>query len=109
MKIKASQIKPGMLILRAPFKFRGKMRHHDYELVTAKKGFVKVKYTHFNRPDGFSGRVIGWMDGKEQIKVITNKKKKAKIVKEILSDVFKHLHDIKDDADLLRLIQAMES
>lgn len=111
MKIKASQIKPGMLILRDYKRYTslGKNRTKDYVLVTAKKGFVKVEYTHFNSLDGYSGRMIGFIDGKEKVKVITKKRLKERIVKEILNDRFQYKHDVDEDIDTLRLIQSMDA
>jgi len=102
MKIKARQIKPGMVIDK---KFKG---DHDYMLVTSVKGYKEVECAHFNHCDGYMGRMIGFYDGKEKVKVITNKKKRAKIIKDILDDVFKLLHDTEDNVALIKLIQAMD-
>lgn len=109
MKIKACKVKPGMIIIRAyNLGKKTKRSIYDYELVTFKKGGVEVEYGHFNGDDSYSGQMIGFMKGNEIVKVVTNKKKRAKILKGMLEGVFKRLHDSEDDVNLIRLIQAME-
>ena len=103
MKIKARQIKPGMVIDK---KYKN---DHDYMLVTAVKGYKEVECTHFNHCDGYMGRLIGFYDGKEEVRVVTNKKKRDKIIKDILGGVFRLLHDAEDNVALIKLIQTMST
>lgn len=100
MRIKARQIKPGMVI---------NIRDKDYALVTSVKGYTEVECTHFNYSDGYMGRLTGYFSGEATVKVVTSKKKRAKIIKSILTDVFKLFHDAEDNIALIKLIQAMES
>lgn len=101
MKIKASEIKPGMVI--------GIDRGDNYKdtcLILAKKGFVEVEYTHLDTGEAYGGAMVGTIDGSTMVKVIRGKKR-DKIIKTIKDEVFKNLHDIEYLIDMIRLIEAM--
>ncbi len=102
MKIKAKEIQPGMVI--------GINRGRGYDdicLVIATKGFVSVEYTHFDYIDAYGGAMVGTLDGKTKVKVITGKKRQ-KVIKSIKYDLFKSYNDTQKDIDTIWLIQAMD-
>lgn len=105
MKIKASQIKPGMVI-STNRKWRRKEIENIF-LVTATKGKVNVEYTHLNFQDAYGGLMVGSIDGEQEVRVIKGEKRKF-IIEEITKDVFRNLRDIENVIDTLKLIEAME-
>lgn len=94
MKIKACEIKPGMVIGIS----RGKLdaKFPDIALVTATKGIYSVEYTHFNFQDAYGGQMVGTLKGSTKVKVITGKQRQH-VIKTILTEVFRNLHDINQD------------
>lgn len=101
--IKASEIKAGMIIGIT----RGKHKFRDIVLILAKNGFVKVEYTHLGLQDSYGGAMCGTIDGKEQVLVITGKRRKE-IFKSIRHDVYDNLHDLEDITNTLNLIRDMD-
>ena len=102
MKIKAKEIQPGMVIGID----RGD-NYGDISLVIATKGFVSVEYTHFNYIDSYGGAMIGTIDGKTKVKVITGKKR-DKVIKSVKNDLFRNRQDVEKDIEMIWLIQAMD-
>ncbi len=106
MKIKASKIKPGMVI-NINRKGANNRKYEDICLVTATTGHTKVNYTHLDFQDAYGGLLIGTIDGLEEVQIIKGKRRKY-ILDHIKNDVFRNLHDIENIIDTLRLIEAME-
>jgi len=102
MEIKASAIKPGMVICIKRGDF------DDVYLVTTKKGFVKVEYTYLDFQDSYNGLYIGNISGDDLVNVITGKKRKYVIIK-IKDAIFKRLHDTENIVNTINLIEAMGS
>jgi hypothetical protein len=105
MKIKAAQIKPGMVICRKR-KWKREIIE-DLFLVTAISGRSKIEYTHLDYQDSYGGLLVGDIDGEEDVDVIKNERRK-RIIKEITKEVWRNYHDIKNIIDTLRLIEAMD-
>ena len=101
MKIKAKEIKPGMVIGIKRIK-----KYNDICLVTACSGYTEIEYTHLDLQDAYGGLVVGTLDGEEKVKVINGDQRKY-IIDVIKKDVFKNLHDIENVVDTIRLIEAM--
>jgi len=102
MKIKASAIKPGMVIC---IKRNGKF--DDFCLVTAVKGKSHVEYTHLDFQDAYGGLMVGSLSGDTEVKVVTGKERKH-IISKIKDDMFKYLHDAENTIDTIHLIEAMD-
>ena len=105
MKIKACQIKPGMVI-RMTRKWK-KRNIEDISLVTATEGKVKVKYTHLDFQDAYFGLLAGTLDGETEVNVIVGKKREQ-VIDKIFREVIQNLSDIQNVIDTIRLIKAME-
>ena len=102
MKItEAQNIKPGMVIA-----IKRRKDYNDICLVTARRGHRDIEYTHLDLEDSYNGLMIGSIDGKEKVKIITGAKRKA-IIERIKDDVFRKLHDTESLIDMLRLIESM--
>ena len=104
MKIKARDIKPGMVI---GFDRCGNGKYDDICLVVSTKGLEKVSYGHFDYMDGYSGKMYSYLEGETKVKVIKGKKRQ-KVIKKIKSDIHRLYWDVKNDIDLIWLIQSME-
>lgn len=104
MKIKASKIKPGMVINVK--RLSNKRVINDYCLVTAVSGHIDVDYTHLDFNDSYNGLVIGNIKGTTEVEVIVGKKRKY-IIDKIKDDVFRSLHDTENIVNTIRLIEAM--
>lgn len=99
MKITAANFKPGMVVCRQ----YGEIK--DYMLITAvQKTDTGIACTHFNYSDGYTGRAISYHTREEEFKHVTNPNKCKKIIKKILEDAFKLLHDAEENIDLIKLI-----
>lgn len=108
MKIKASQVKPGMVI--------GIDRGDNYGdvcLVLAIKNTGGIfnrnnvlEYTHLDVNDCYFGPLVGSIRAKSTVKVITGSERKATL-KKIKDQVFKSLHNVERTIDTIRLIEAM--
>lgn len=110
MKIKANKIKPGMTIGVKRGGYNSKTREtvwHDPCLVTAVEGCDRVQYTMFNSHECSMGRMVGYLNGQDKVKVYTGKKREK-----ILEGVRKHLFDnyfrAKRDLDLIKLVIELE-
>lgn len=101
-KIKAREIKPGMVINTRP----NDNDVYGYCLVTACSGYVDISYTHFNYNDSFGGQMVGTLNGKDKVLLITGETRNS-IIKNIKDDVFKALHYAERNVDLIRLIESM--
>lgn len=102
--IEASKIQPGMTI---GIERQNKGQYDDYCLIIAKSGFTKVKYTHLDFQDSYGGALVGELEGKELVEVITGRKRQH-IFEHIKNDLFKNLHDVEHLIDVMRLIEAMD-
>lgn len=102
MKIKASAIKPGMVIC-----IKRDTGWNDFCLVTAVKGKSPVEYTHLDFQDAYGGLMVGSLDGDTEVKVVLGKERKH-IISKIKDDMFKYLHDAENVIDTLHLIEAMD-
>ena len=102
MKIKASAIKPGMVIC-----IKRKSEFDDFCLVTATRGKVVVSYTHLDFQYAYGGLLVGSIKGSETVHVILGKKRK-RILDRIKRDIFHNLHDVENIIDTLKLIEVME-
>lgn len=100
MKIKASEIKPGMVI-----NIKRKNYNNDFCLVTAVSGYREVEYTHLNFQDAYNGLMIGSIKGSEKVQIITGKKRQY-IINKIKDDVFRSFHDTENIINTIRLIEA---
>lgn len=101
MKIKAKNIKPGMVIAIDRGDDFG-----DVCLVLATSGFVDVEYKHLDLQDAYDA-LIGIIKGETDVKVLKGKNRKD-VIQKIKSQVFRRLHDIEATIDMIRLIEAME-
>ena len=99
-KIKAYQIKPGMLINRA------KEDKRFLELVTAVDGFDPIEYIHFQTNDGYSGSMIRSVDRNEEVEVIEGELKREAVQK-CLEATFRRQREVENDINTIKLIQAM--
>ena len=102
-KIKASAIQPGMVIGIK----RNKSEYDDICLATAKSGYSNVEYTHLDLQDAYGGLMIGSIDGKTLVEVVTGRKRKA-VISKIKDDVFRNLHDTENIINTINLIEAMD-
>jgi len=104
MKIKAREIKPGMVIARR----QNSKKYDDIVLIISKDGFGKeISYVHYDYQDAYIGLMCGYIDKDEKVKVLTGKKRK-KVLEKILSDLFLLRRDAERNVDLLRLIMELE-
>lgn len=99
MKIKACQIRPGMVVC---FKRNGKF--NDFALIIAVKGKIKVEYRHLDFQDSYGGSLIGTINGSENVQVILGEERK-RIISKIKDDVFQYLSDVENLIDIIRLIE----
>lgn len=101
MEIKASEIKPGMVIC-----VKRDTGWNDFCLVTAVRGKTHVEYTHLDFQDAYGGLMIGSLSGDTKVKVVLGKKRKS-IIYKIKEDMFKYLHDAENTIDTIHLIESM--
>lgn len=99
MKIKASKVKPGMVI---------QIGESEICLVTATFGSSEVEYTFLDLQQAYDGLLVATIDGKQKVKVIKGQKREAAIAI-IKTEVFKRLDDTTNTIDTIRLIEAMDS
>jgi len=105
MKIKANQIKPGMVIsIKRHIK---KKSFEDICLVVAIKGKQEVEYTHLDFQDPYYGLMVGTINGEQVVQVVEGKKRKF-IIQEITKEIYRSLHDTENIINTLKLIEAME-
>ena len=103
MKIKASAIKPGMVIC-----IKRDTGWNDFCLVTAVRGKMDVEYTHLDFQDSYGGLMVGSLSGDTDVKVVSGKERKH-IISKIKEDMFRYLHDAENTINTLRLIEAMDT
>ena len=104
-KIKAHQIKPGMLINTGPKKYI----HNYLSLITAVSGVKNIEYTFFDYQDSYHGQFIGSIDRNKFVWLIEDKEIRKNVLKSINDDLHRNFHDTKRNIDLIKLIQEMEN
>jgi hypothetical protein len=106
-KIKAFNIKPGMVIEITRVVGKPVRKFPDIALVLAVTGRDIVEYTHFNFQDAYGGQMVGTLNGHNTVKVITGEQRHH-VIEVILTEVFRSLHDANQNVDIIKLIQAMD-
>ena len=104
-KIKASSIKPGMVIQRTRKVLDGS-KWTDTYLIISKTGFVEPEICFIDYQDPYWGRCHTTLKGKKKVKVITGEARKH-VIEVIKKDVFKRFHDVETEIDFIRLIEEM--
>lgn len=105
MKIKAAEIKPGMVI-RVGKKHK-ETGFEDICLITAVTGGSNVEYTHLGLHYAYEGKMVGAIEGAESVKVIQGRSRDA-IIRTIMDEVFNRLLSVGKDFDMLRMVQEMD-
>lgn len=107
MKIKASQIKPGMVIgIDRGGAVNSKKKYWDACLITTVNGVKTVEYTHLDLYCNM-GRMVGTIDGDRKVKVFTGKKRKT-FFDVIKSQILSNLRRAEAEVELVRLVEAMD-
>ena len=97
----AKDIKPGMLI-------GYKQNDHDrVRLVSSVTGFADMDLTTWELNSADCGRVCHHLPADHPIVIITGDAR-AKFIKQIKHEIFDHLHRVKNEVELIRLIEVME-
>ena len=98
--IKASDIKPGMVV---------EIIKDDVCLVTAiKRKCVQIQYTGFYMHDACDGALVSWTHSNKKVKVIRGKKRTA-FIKEIAVEVRRGIGRREEGLNSIYLIQAMDN
>ena len=100
--MKVKDIKPGMVI-----NMLGANGQDCYELVASVSNGVEIAISHYNFQDAYGGQMTRYADRNEDVFEIVTGEKRAFIIEHILNDLYKNLHDLENDIDLVKLIQAM--
>lgn len=101
MKIKASQIKPGMLIEIE------RDSYWDTVLVLTIKVAGGIEYQYLDLHEAYGGALNGFLEAEEEIKVVTGKERK-RLIGIIKKEVYQTRREVDHLIDMIVLIQAME-
>jgi len=100
--MQAKDIKPGMVI-----NVLGANGQDCYELVAAISNGVEIAVSHYNFQEAYGGQMTRYIPREDEVHEVVTGEKRKYIIEHILKDLHKNLHDIENDIDMVRLIQAM--
>ena len=80
-----------------------------YELVASVGNGADIAISHYNFQDAYGGQMTRYVQRDVEIHGVVTGEKRKYIIKHILQDLFKNLHDVENDIDMVRLIQAMDT
>jgi len=102
--MKAKDIKPGMVI-----NMLDANNQDCYELVVSIKYDDKIAISHFDFQDSYYGQMVKYVEEDDNVHGIIIGEKRKNIIEKIRQDLFKNLHDIKKDIDIVDTILAMDN